>query len=327
MSNVTAAIYYFDQSHGNSIVNIEIEALAHLKDKSPFWLHITVPEDDSTVETLLNNAEFAPYSVLENLFAEETHPRSTYIKDGLLLILRGVNPNANELPSDMVSLRIWMTAQCLITVSRRPILAVIENQRAVAAMESETPVACLINLMWYLFSDIDTEIYNVECILDEVEENIKKISRDTIQESILSVRQQVISFRRYILPQRDAIKRLPVEKLSWLRDSEKQDLKEYEDPMNHYVEYLNAVRERASVLQDRILNRIQEDLNNKMCIVSVIALIFMPASFITGLFGMNIAIPDAYSSKYLFWILMSIITVSTLALFRYTYRRGWLKFS
>lgn len=327
MLTIPASLFLLDDQNASQPHEVDWDNLGALKKKGNYWLHIFISDESDELSKVLLEAGLMPETVAEGLLADETHPRSMSFNHNLLLILRGVNPNPADLPSDMVSLRIWMTESYIISVSRQPIRALDEAQKYLSKMESASTVECLGNILWHLFSDIDEEIYTLDCLLDEVEQNVKQLSTNTIQESILSIRQQVISFRRYLLPQRDAIKRLPSEKISWLTDVERHQLKEYEDEMNRFVEYLNAVRERASVLQDRMLNRIQEDLNNKMCIVSIFALIFMPASFITGMFGMNIEIPDAYNNKYFFWIVMSFIVISTVSLYVYFRKRGWLRFS
>lgn len=55
-----------------------------------------------------------------------------------------------------------------------------------------------------------------------------------------------------------------------------------------YVEELDAARERASVLEDSIGNQIPEKMNKKIYVLSVIAAIFQPLGFVSGLLGINV---------------------------------------
>lgn len=61
--------------------------------------------------------------------AEETRPRITEIKDGMLVILRGVNLNENAEPEDMISIRMWIDEQRIITMRKRPLKAVNDIEK------------------------------------------------------------------------------------------------------------------------------------------------------------------------------------------------------
>jgi zinc transporter len=117
--------------------------------------------------------------------------------------------------------------------------------------------------------------------------------------------------------------RLPYDKLSWLPNADQMYLRDLADSMVRYAEDLDAVRERARVIQDNITNQLTEKVNNKMYILSIIAIIFMPASFITGIFGMDIEVPGA-TNKHTFYILCSIIVVLSVGLFVWFRRKKWL---
>jgi zinc transporter len=174
-----------------------------------------------------------------------------------------------------------------------------------------------------VFSHIEDETYELEGLLDKIEAEIDTISINEAQKIVVDIRQQVISFRRYLMPQRDAILRLPSEKLKWLPQKQSMEFKDYGDNMSRYVEDLYAARERAGVLQDKLYNRLSDRLNTKMYVLSIIALIFLPAGFITGLFGMNIIIPGA-NNVDTFWVVVSLIASMTIGMYFYCRRKEWL---
>ena len=65
-----------------------------------------------------------------------------------------------------------------------------------------------------------------------------------------------------------------------------------------YVEDLDAVRERCQIVRDELANVLSDRLNKNMYILSVIASIFLPLTFLTGLFGINVSgIPGAYNNN------------------------------
>ena len=270
--------------------------LIDLPQDQSYWLHYGRPV--KTLEQTLIKKVNLPNFVGENLCAEETRPRSIVTNEGLLLILRGVNLMPGASPDDMVSLRMWLTPKGLITICYHQVQAVIETELDLKNnVAIHTPTELMLTIIDHLFVHIENAIYELDDSLDTIEEQMDVLSPEDVSDKVAEVRQRVIQFRRYLQPQRDAILRLPYEKLAWLTMADQMYLRDQADSMVRYAEDLDAVRERARVIQDNITNRLTERVNNKMYILSIIAIIFMPASFITGLFGMDIEVPGATNQK------------------------------
>ena len=85
-----------------------------------------------------------------------------------------------------------------------------------------------------------------------------------------------------------------------LGEGDVRHLRDQADRIARYVEDLDLVRERAVMLQEEIQNRLAEQQNARTYLLSVVAAIFLPLSFLTGIFGMNVAglpgteAPDAF---------------------------------
>ncbi len=75
----------------------------------------------------------------------------------------------------------------------------------------------------------------------------------------------------------------------WLDRARRAHLRETAGRITRYVEDLDAARERAAVVQDELATRLSEQLNRRMFLLSVVAGVFLPLSFVTGLLGMNAA--------------------------------------
>jgi zinc transporter len=113
---------------------------------------------------------------------------------------------------------------------------------------------------------------------------------------LAELRRQVVSLRRFLAPQREALSRLHSARLSWLDDDERARLRETSNQLTRYVEDLDAVRDRAGVTHEQIESHLSEQLNRRMYVLSIIAAIFLPLGFLTGLLGVNLGgIPGANS--------------------------------
>ena len=91
------------------------------------------------------------------------------------------------------------------------------------------------------------------------------------------------------------------------------------------IEETDELKERSKILNDEIVNIINDKLNRHMYKISLITEIFMPLTFLTGLFGMNVGGIPASNSPFGFIIftgLMIFITILQVIFFK---KRDWLK--
>jgi zinc transporter len=101
-------------------------------------------------------------------------------------------------------------------------------------------------------------------------------------------------------------------------------LREEADRVTRYVEDLDAARERAAVTQEELGNRLSEQLNSRMYVLSVVAAIFLPLGFLTGLFGINVGgIPMAENPQGFIDIVLMLLLITGLQVVLFRWRR-WL---
>jgi zinc transporter len=92
-------------------------------------------------------------------------------------------------------------------------------------------------------------------------------------------------------------------------------LRETTDHLIRYIEDLDSSRDRASVTQEELVNRLSEQMNNRMYVLSIVAAIFLPLGFLTGLLGINVGglpgveNPDAFNIFTIFLITVVALQV------------------
>ncbi|APC90743.1 MULTISPECIES: zinc transporter ZntB [Francisella] len=273
------------------------------------WTHLDAksPQTKEWLNQQLSSLD--PY-IADALVAEETRPRFTQIDDGILIILRGINPNKDDTPEDMISIRLWIDKNRIISTRFRSLNVFDDITESFknkigpknAADFITTLIAKLSSRMEPVLTDLDDRLVDIE------EQTIAIIDTD-LRESIAELRKQIIIFRRYIIPHRDVIEQLRLSSLSWLGSSHKRHLVEIYNYVVRYIEDLEEARDRLQIVKDEISNTLSDKLNKKMYFLSIIAAIFLPLSFLTGLLGVNVAgIPGA-QNVYAFWIFLVILLV------------------
>lgn len=263
--------------------------------------------------------------VCDVLCAKETRPRTIIHDNALIGIFRGINVNPGKEPEDMVSVRVWIKDNLIITV---------QNQFLLTTHEIET---CLLNgagpqsanefLEIYLRTLIDKSSDSVSLLDDQLDQVEDDDLDDTgiidKREQLSDMRRRIILMRRYLLPQRDAINRISSDKLTWLNESDLHRLREVTDACTRILEDLEALRERANVIHEEIFALAQEAMNKKMYLLTVVAVIFMPLGFITGLLGINVGgIPGA-TFKYGFLSVCGLLIFIFLVQLLLLKRKRW----
>ena len=115
-----------------------------------------------------------------------------------------------------------------------------------------------------------------------------------------------------------------MDKISWLTDKNLLHFREIADANTRLLEDLAASKERANILYESLFAMAQEAMNQKMYILAIVAVIFMPLSFLTGLFGINVGGIPGRAYRYAFWIFCAVLFVILIAQFYWLRRRRWL---
>lgn len=274
------------------------------------WVHLQ--RDSASAQHWLAQERGVPPLVRQALTAEETRPRCTPLEGGLLLILRGVNLNPDSDPEDMVSIRVWTDGQRILTVWLRRLLAVRDIDEMLDQGRGPKSVGEFLTLLCErLASWMEPVIAEIDDRIDALEDEVLENYQPELRERLATVRRQAIVLRRYFAPQREALLRLASDQdiTPWLETRERLLLRETADRITRYVEDLDAGRERASVVHDQLANHLSDELNRGMYTLSVIAAIFLPLGFLTGLLGINVGGMPGADTPWAFAAVCGILAV------------------
>lgn len=299
--------YVFDgKGSGTQFTGNSVSEQVAAKD-SFAWVHLDANHPD-TKQWLEQEVSYLDPFIIEALIAEETRPRMMQVDEGALLILRSVNHSENASPEDLVSLRLWFDENRVISLQRRNVGAMADIEKKVAIGKGPKNAGHFIGmLISIMFERMEPVLTSLSEETDDIEELVSESAGATLREGIVSVRKKAIMLRRYLAPQRDEIGQLRMSDLSILDDMHKRQLQECYNHAVRHVEDLDALRERAQIVKEEIASLLADRLNKNMYILSVIAAIFLPLGFLTGLLGINVGgIPGA-ENNIAFWLFCGML--------------------
>ncbi|NNK56584.1 MAG: zinc transporter ZntB [Desulfofustis sp.] len=260
------------------------------------WIHLDYSHP--AVREWLDELASLDSIIKSNLTDDDTRPRSFTHQNGIFLSLRGVNLNPGSDPEDMIAVRLWADERCIITSNRRRLLSLDDIRAGLLGGRGPNSAGGFISLLVELLAvRAETVIEQLEEQLDLLEDDLNKGDGDIEPRIPLSdLRRQAIRLRRFFSPQRQALEHLLNDHPRWLGKGDLLLLRESLNQFNRYIEELDAVRDMAVVAQEELLGKLSEVLNKRMYTLSLVATIFLPLGFLTGLLGINVGgIPGANS--------------------------------
>ncbi|MCB1328620.1 MAG: zinc transporter ZntB [Maritimibacter sp.] len=286
------------------------------------WVHINATSEQS--QDWIAGAGFDPI-VREALSAAETRPRATVHGDTVLMNLRGINLNPGAEPEDMVSLRMFLSKSLAVTVERRDLAAVDDVITGLARGAGPASVGELVARLALRIADrVEPVVATLNERIDDLEDTEPQADTRSRRSELADVRRMAIVMRRYMFPQRDALSTLEIEDVDWLDTRARARLREATERVTRLAEELDAIRDRAQVVHDEIMDLRAEAMNRQMLLLSVVSAIFLPLSFLTGLLGINVGgIPGA-SAPWAFWAVVALLIVLAVALAVVFRRMGFL---
>jgi magnesium transporter len=183
-----------------------------------------------------------------------------------------------------------------------------------------------------LHAILDTIIDNYFPFLERVGEAVEDLENDVIRNPsrrtigrVHDVKRDLLDVRRSIWPLRDAVNTLLRDESPLIDKTTRLYLRDCYDHTIRVLDILEIHREIAGGLMDIYLSSLSNKMNEVMKVLTVIATIFIPLTFIVGVYGMNFeAMPELHWvwGYPLVWVIMLLVALGMLLFF---YRKGWLR--
>lgn len=249
------------------------------------WFHLE--RDAEGLQAWLTQAGI-PEPLIDAMTEEDTRPRFQRLKEGFVLLLRGVNLNEGAVPEDMLSLRILSYKGVIYTFRKRPFRAITHIRES---LERQDGPDDLNDFMVHLVEQLNLRI---EDVIDAVELNIEKIEAAGFdrtaeqQQTISTLHRRLLRLNRFIRPQLAALDKFTTDSEKSMDNELHQWLLNERDTTQRLLEQVDLMLEQLWMQRELLQQAVAEKMNRNTYWLSVIAGVFLPLSFLTGMFGINI---------------------------------------
>jgi zinc transporter len=268
------------------------------------WHHLNGRDEEAL--RWLEGQEDIPPHVFRALTAVETRPRTEVFNGGALINLRGLGATPDDDPDELVSIRIWASAGEVVSVSFRTMQGLEDVREEMVNGQLLDPGDLISSIALHITALLDPRVAELGDIIDDCEVTLDPDLAFAMRRTIGKARSQAIGYRRFIVPQRQGLERLSAIECHWLNDDDRQHLREAADRFARMAEELEAIRERSALLHEQLTDLRAELIETRTLVLSIVALVFLPLTFLTGLLGMNVdGIPYAHKP----WAFAAVVAV------------------
>jgi zinc transporter len=285
------------------------------------WVHLA-GIDDSTADWLREAGGLDPYLV-DALTATETRPRCEALGHGAFLNLRGRSREELHNSDLLASVRIWAVKGRVFSVTRKPMIAVALVQAKVEADAVRDPGDLITAFATAITEDLDPDVATLGDRLDDCEEQLDASRIFELRRTVSRVRIAAIAYRRFLQPQRAALEKLAALPGDWLGDDDRLHLAAAADRAARMAEELESIRERSALMHETLSDLRAEQIDSRSLVISIVAMIFLPLTFITGLYGMNVAHLPYAQEPWAFDAIMGACAAIAAGVTIYFVQRHW----
>jgi magnesium transporter len=290
------------------------------------WVDLAAPTAE---EAAILKQVFAFHELsIEDALSETHHPKVETYDDYLYVILHGIDFEAAKHRFATHDTDFFLGRNYLVTVHDGTSRS-IERMHTICQRNehvlNEGPAALLHRIVDAMVDNYGPEVEKLAEKLDQLEQRVFEEPRRSLVKPILELKRDIGSLRRVVLPQRDVVSRLARREFEVIGEQVTYRFRDVYDHLVRLADESLLFHDRLSSLLDAHLTSVSNRLNQVMKVLTVIATIFMPLTVLTGMWGMNVPLPDFPGSERLqfWWIfgIMLVVSAAMLVLFRV---RRWL---
>lgn len=285
------------------------------------WVHLTTNNEHA--QQWLTQTAKAPDYVVDALTTTESRPRCDALGDGAFLNLRGRSNEAMTTSDPLASLRIWATKGRVVSVARRSVTAIDAVVKLVEGGMVRDPGDLIAEFASAITEELDPEVGDLGDRLDDCEADLDADKVFELRRGVTKVRVAAIGYRRFLQPQRAALEKLAALPCDWLHDDDRLHLTSAADRAARMAEELEAIRERSALMHEALTDLRAEQIDSRSLLISIVALIFLPLTFLTGLYGMNVEGLPFAKEPWAFDAIGGVCIVVTIGIIGYFSARRW----
>jgi magnesium transporter len=290
------------------------------------WADVQQPsaEDARVLQEVFKIHPLAVQDALESL----QHPKVETYPGLLYVVLHGINFKSESDEFDTHDTDFFLTQEYLITVhdgKRRSVEQICRLALSNDLVLKEGTVALMHRIVDRMVEHYRPEVDELEARLDRIEETVIEAPSHELTRQILMIKRDISGLRRIVLPQRDVVGRLSRREFDIIDQEMSYRFRDVFDQLVRMSDDAIIFQERVTGTLDAHLAAVSNQLAAVSKVLAAFAVILGPLTIVTGIFGMNVALPTMPGGEGAqFWWVMGVMAMITLVAYAAFRRKNWL---
>ena len=323
---ITLIDYNEQDFQERTVDNIE-ECFLFKETPTVTWINIDGLHQIETIEKIGKNFELHPL-ILEDILNTGQRPKCEDYEKCLFMVLKMLtfNNESNSIQSEQVSL---VLGQNFVISFQEAVGDVFEQIRD--RIRNAKGRIRKVSADYLAYALIDAIVDNYFLILEKMGEQIESMEEELIAEpsdkivrKIHALKRELIFLRKSVWPLRELISSLKKTESSLITDTTQPYLRDVYDHTIQVIDTVESFRDMVSGMLDIYLSSISNRMNAVMKVLTIIATIFIPLTFIAGIYGMNFKGMPELEWKWGYPIVLIVMAVVGISMLIYFKRRKWL---
>lgn len=161
-------------------------------------------------------------------------------------------------------------------------------------------------------------------LLESIEDEVLESPTAELQHHIHMIKRQLVILRRVLWPMREVVDKFLRDENGLIREETEPYVRDVQDHITQLIDLVETSREMAGGLIDLYLSSLSNRTNDVMKVLTIMASLFIPISFLAGVFGMNFKDQPMLESDYGYALFWGICISTTVGLLIYFKKNGWI---
>lgn len=287
------------------------------------WVDVDVSDEAGT--NWLSTQSGLSEEVKSQLLQPGKFSKRENLEQGLLVNLCAINPDREAEDDDLITLGLFLEKNRVISVRSRKMVPIEEVRSHVkAGTGPRTPLGFLAFVIVCIKKRLEPLITRISEETAELEDSVLEDNMDSRSEDLNALRREVFRVRRYVSPFQNILRLIVSDPTINASNEERRALDGAAELLTRYLNALEDCRERTALLYDLIDARVSQTMARATYNLTIVATVFLPVSFVTGLLGMNVAgIPEEHN-PWGFWVVVGALVVLAIGSWAWLRWKKWL---
>lgn len=308
---------------------LPIEDLPNFKldDTKKTWINVHGVHDADLLKQIGDLFHLHPL-VVEDILNTEQRPKIDEFDDYIFLETRHFYYHKETMSVSSEQISMVLGTNYLLTFQERSTGAFEPIRERLRASKAQIRTLGVDYLAYALLDSVVDRYFNVLEDVGEASETLEELlltkPSNTELHSIHQLKHVIIELRRAVWPLREVINSLTRNEKEFFKPATMPYLRDIYDHTVNFIESLESIRDSLSGMMDIYMASVSQRVNLELRALTVVAMLFMPATLIAGIFGMNFShMPwtDHYNG---FWYAVAIMAGIALVMILIFWRRQWL---